>query len=299
MMRQRYFSPAKLNLFLHITGKRDDGYHNIQSVFCRIDVGDWLTMDDVPVLDDRALDSTALVQLTGAEGLTANLNDNLIIKAAHALHHYSQVHHIGRPKPTHIHLDKNLPTGAGLGGGSSNAATTLIALNQRWQLNLPIATLLSLGASLGADVPFFVADYCHAIAEGIGERLTPMTLPICRYLVVCPPVHSATPAFFADVRLNKASPPISHAQLIQDSAYYTNQLIPPFYNAFETIAQDNSDIKAALDYLHRLSAITHSTPRLTGTGSSVFLPLPSHLTDSTVRTWQKNCPYPTFVAKNY
>lgn len=289
-MKQKhcYLSAAKLNLFLHITGKRQDGYHNLQSVFCRLDFGDFLTFE--------VHKGSQLIVLSGADTLTDCLDDNLIIKAAYALYHYGQAHAIGKIVPIHITLDKRLPVGAGLGGGSSNAATTLMALNRLWQLNLDQKTLLALGKSLGADVPFFLFDQSYAICEGIGERLTAIDLPACRYLVLCPPVHHNTRLFFANEQLKKDSALIDHQILVECYQHFLYQLKAPFYNAFEKIAQQSLPVAQAFDYLHGLSVHTQSTPRLTGTGSAVFLPIPYTMDDITLAQWQKKAPYFAFVA---
>ncbi len=284
-------SPAKLNLFLHITGKRLDGYHNLQSVFCRLQFGDTLHFR-------LNADSTDLISLTGADHLTASLDDNLIIKAVHALHAYATTH---RPEisltPVAIKLVKRIPTGAGLGGGSSNAGTTLLALNTLWGLHFDTQTLIHIAVKLGADVPFFVLNHPSAIAEGIGEKLTPIDLPPCRFLLICPPVHNPTQRFFADTRLKKDSPPLIHDDIIADRYLWT--LSPPFFNAFETIAKDSPQICTALAYLQQLSHQTHTTPRLTGTGSTVFLPIPLDIDDKTLTTWQKNAPFASLVTQIY
>lgn len=283
----RVKSHAKLNLFLHITGKRPDGYHDLQSVFCRLDWHDTLSFSAAP-------HGAKLVTLTGADGLTDTPEDNLITKAALALAKHSETTGIGTPFSVNIALEKRLPTGAGLGGGSSNAAATLITLNTLWQTQLDTETLITLGASLGADVPFFLLDHPYAIAEGKGERLYPITLPTRRFLLLLPDVHNATVRFFADDRLKKDSPHLPHVLL--DGSGFLDRLTPPFYNAFEDIAKDSPAIKTALDYLATLAPHTQTTPRLTGTGSTVFLPLPKTLDDATLAQWQKDAPCPSHIA---
>ncbi|MDO4427670.1 MAG: 4-(cytidine 5'-diphospho)-2-C-methyl-D-erythritol kinase [Moraxella sp.] len=280
-------SHAKLNLFLHITGKRPDGYHNLQSVFCRLDWHDTLSFSP-------ALHGDALVTLTGADGLTDTPTDNLITKAAFALAKYSEKTGIGTPFSVNIALEKRLPTGAGLGGGSSNAATTLSTLNQLWQTCLDTEALITLGASLGADVPFFLLDHPYAIAEGKGEQLHPITLEKRRFLLLLPDVHNATVRFFSDDRLKKDSPHLPHTLL--DGSGFLDRLTPPFYNAFEDIAKDSPAITDALSYLATLAPHTQTTPRLTGTGSTVFLPLPDTLDAVTLAQWQKNAPCPSHIA---
>ena len=179
-------SPAKINLFLHITGKRADGYHNLQTVFRLLDWGDYLQFTLTDMIDtpnaaqvNTSIDQQAaaltqqLISLKGAASITDNVADNLIFKAAKALLAY--VISIAQlPHSLHaisITLDKHLPMGAGLGGGSSNAATTLLALNELWQLNLNQDELLKIATTIGADVPIFIFGQ-DAIAMGIGEELT-------------------------------------------------------------------------------------------------------------------------------
>jgi len=168
-------APAKLNLFLQITGRRADGYHELQTVFQFLDVADRLWFD---VVDD------------GVIGLEGGLPDvppeqDLIVRAAHSL-----VSHTGCDKGVRIRVDKRLPAGAGLGGGSSDAATTLVALNVLWGLGLGVDELAGLGLQLGADVPVFVYGFA-AWAEGVGEQLTPMTdLSEPWYLVLNPALVS-------------------------------------------------------------------------------------------------------------
>lgn len=274
---------AKLNLFLHITGRQDNGYHSIQSVFYRIDLADHLHFK---------LQKTApmLVCLDDPKAVSAPC-DNLVTKAAHILATFATDHPTLCPNaaitPVHIHLDKKIPTGAGLGGGSSNAAATLHTLNQLWQLNLPTSTLQMLAVKLGADVPFFVADAPCAIACGIGEQLTAIDLPKIRFLLLSPDVHHQTQAFFAHPKLVKDTPTID-TLCPQDFLLYQN---PPYHNAFEAIALESPQVACAMGYLQELAVHTHTTPRLTGTGSTVFLPIPNGTSDDTLAHWQKNAPF--------
>ncbi|MFC0820141.1 4-(cytidine 5'-diphospho)-2-C-methyl-D-erythritol kinase [Moraxella marmotae] len=288
-MSLQHFSPAKLNLFLHITAKRADGYHNLQSVFRAIDFGDELTFT-------LATAQTPLVTLSGADTLTEHLDDNLIIKAVQLLaKHYPQ-----HAKAVNIHLDKKIPTGAGLGGGSSNAATTLIALNELWHLELSPQTLMALGKTLGADVPFFIfshANQADAHALGIGDELEPLNLPQARYLLLFPPVHLATAVFFAHPDLPKNCPLI--APIAERYGDYSEQMTAEFCNVFEPIAaQHSSAVKTALDYLRSLEPLTASTARLTGTGSTVFLPIPAHIDDGVLTAWQLSAPCPSIIAES-
>ncbi|MDP1790638.1 MAG: 4-(cytidine 5'-diphospho)-2-C-methyl-D-erythritol kinase, partial [Methylibium sp.] len=156
-------APAKLNLFLHVTGRRDDGYHLLQSVFALIDWADTLHFERRP--DGRLVRHDLAVTLP---------EDDLCLRAARLLQRESAC-----PFGVDISIDKQVPWGAGLGGGSSDAASTLLALNRLWDLHWPRERLLSLGLQLGADVPFFLGGH-NAFVEGIGERLTPLALPPTR-----------------------------------------------------------------------------------------------------------------------
>lgn len=283
------FSPAKINLFLHITAKRDDGYHDLQSVFRAIDFGDVLSFEPSP-------SQVQLVTLTGADTLTDDINDNLIIKAAKLL----STHHPDQARAVSIHLDKVIPTGAGLGGGSSNCAATLMALNTLWQLDLSTEQLMDFGQQLGADVPFFIFSQAHhadAHALGIGERLDALRLPSARYLLLLPRAHLATAALFNHPDL------IKNTQLIPDIADrysdYGERLSVDFFNAFERIAaQHSAAVAEALSYLHTLEAKTGTSARLTGTGSTVFLPIPEHIDAATLSAWQLSSPCPCVVAES-
>ena len=163
-------APAKLNLFLHITGRRDDGYHELQTCFQLLDYADQL---EFKVENEATISLESNLNTVAAE-------DNLIIKAATLLQQYSQT-----KNGAAIKLNKILPLGAGLGGGSSDAATTLLALNSLWNCGLNTDELALLGLKLGADVPVFIRGY-SGWAEGIGEKLTTITLPEQWFLVISP-----------------------------------------------------------------------------------------------------------------
>ena len=198
-------SPAKLNLFLYITGRRADGYHNLQTLFQFLDYGDTLTF--TPRKD------TQLNILTPVEGVKDE--DNLIIKAALLLRNYCQKNNIALLyQGADISIDKKLPMGGGLGGGSSNAATTLIALNWHWQAGLSDEVLAELGVTLGADVPVFVKGHA-AFAEGVGEILTPASPKEQWYLVAHPGISISTPTIFTDPELKRNSPIRSLGALLQ------------------------------------------------------------------------------------
>lgn len=179
-------APAKLNLFLHVVGRRPDGYHLLQSVFTLIDWADTLHME---LRRDGQLQRHDLGPALPA--------DDLCLRAARALQKAS-----GCTMGADISIDKQVPWGAGLGGGSSDAATTLLALNRLWGLNWPRERLLALGLTLGADVPFFIGGR-SAFVEGIGEQLTPITLPPQAYAVVKPPAAIATAAIFSSPLLTR------------------------------------------------------------------------------------------------
>ena len=179
-------APAKLNLFLHVTGRRADGYHLLQSPFVLIDWADTLHVER---LDDGRLERVDLGPALPA--------DDLCLRAARALQGAA-----GCALGARISIDKCVPWGAGLGGGSSDAATVLLALNRLWDLNWSRARLLELGATLGADVPFFVGGR-NAFVEGVGERLTPMKLPQAWYAVLKPAASLPTAAIFASSLLRR------------------------------------------------------------------------------------------------
>lgn len=288
-MALKIFSPAKINLFLHIIGKRPDGYHDLQSVFRTLDFGDWLSFD---LMDTKK----PLITLTGAEGLTKELDQNLIVKAVTLF----AKHFPNHAKPIVIDLQKHIPTGAGLGGGSSNCATTLIALNQLWALDLSLQALIDFAKQLGADVPFFIFSHFHqqdAIVCGIGEILTPLKLPSARYLLLFPQAHLSTAQFFSHPDLQKNCSPIPNIGNRYDD--YGNTMTDAFINVFEPIAVMHSPAVAlALQYLKSLQISTGTTARLTGTGSTVFLPIPDNIDDAMLKHWQAAAPCPTVIAQN-
>ena len=189
-------SPAKLNLFLHITGRRPDGYHELQTLFQLLDWGDILTFTP---------NESGEVTLDG-DDIGIPDHENLILRAASTLRRNT----LGAA----ISLQKRIPAGAGLGGGSSNAATTLLALNHLWRLNLPNEHLREMGAALGADVPVFVGAR-SAWAEGIGEILSPVTLPRRWYLILVPGCHVSTGQIFSHRQLTRNSKPIKMAAFFE------------------------------------------------------------------------------------
>lgn len=192
-------APAKLNRMLHIVGRRQDGYHELQTLFQIIDLCDYLSFN---------LRQDGVIELTTSMDGVAH-DDNLIVRAAKRLQQASGTH-LGAS----ISIEKHLPMGGGLGGGSSNAATVLKGLNQLWQLGLSDATLAELGLALGADVPVFVLGK-SAWAEGVGEKLTPATLDTPWFVVIHPGISVSTPAIFQDPELTRDSLPITMARALQ------------------------------------------------------------------------------------
>jgi 4-diphosphocytidyl-2-C-methyl-D-erythritol kinase len=238
-------SPAKLNLFLHITGRRGDGYHELQTLFQLLDWGDWLSFTP-NAGGEITLDSDAP---------DIALEDNLVYRAARLLQREA-----GSAHGVQIALRKHIPTGGGLGGGSSNAATTLLALNKLWQLGLEQTRLQAIGASLGADVPVFVGGRT-AWAEGIGDRLTPVDLPERWYVIITPSCHVSTGQIFSHLQLTRNTSPIKMATFFEGrsvAGYSRNDcqaLVRKLYPA----------VDESLNWLNRFGEA-----RLTGTGASVF-----------------------------
>ena len=276
-------SPAKINLFLHITGKRADGYHNLQTVFRLLDWGDYLHFtfvdDAVFSIIDKTFDATKLchqlLTLAGADTITSSIDDNLIFKAAQALLAFAlQADRLPKQlQSVQITLDKHLPMGAGLGGGSSNAATTLLVLNEIWQLNITKNELMKIAATIGADVPIFIFGQ-DAIAMGIGEELTAIDLPEQQYLVLTPNAHVNTAKLFAHPKLQRDIAPLSIATIQNHSNDYVQHLNTPYQNVFTPVVTSLAPaVDAALRYLQGLEMQALGTARMTGSGSAVFLPL--------------------------
>ena len=285
-------SPAKINLFLHITGKRADGYHDLQTVFRLLDWGDYLhfsvTNDAVVDTDNGKSDANKLchqlLTLAGAEAITASIEDNLIFKATHALLSAAmQSNHL--PKQlvqVSVTVDKHLPMGAGLGGGSSNAATTMLALNEIWQLNLSSDALIKIGATVGADVPIFIFGQ-DAIAMGIGEALTAINLPEQHYLILTPNAHVNTAKLFTHPKLQRDIAVLSVETIKNQYADYIRNLTVPYHNVFTPVVTTLAPaVEEALHYLQGLEQQALATARMTGSGSAVFLPL-----DASVATDEK------------
>ncbi|WP_133407913.1 4-(cytidine 5'-diphospho)-2-C-methyl-D-erythritol kinase [Parashewanella tropica] len=237
----RWPAPAKLNLFLHINGRREDGYHELQTLFQFIDTCDYLEF--------KLTNEPPLVLHSELNEVVAP-SDNLILKAAKLLKK-----HTSYSGGAEISLEKNLPMGGGIGGGSSNAATTLVALNALWKTGLSIDELAELGVQLGADVPVFARGFA-AFAEGVGEKLTPVTLPENYYLVLTPNVHVSTAKVFSDPDLPRNTPKLSLATLMQNTWQNDCQTL---------VAKLHPQVAKALDWL-----VEYAPSRMTGTGACVF-----------------------------
>jgi len=303
-------SPAKLNLFLHITSKRADNYHNLQTVFRLLDWGDYLhfSVDNNVVVDtsDNALDTIKLchqlLTLTGAEAITTSIEDNLIFKAAHALLTASvQSEKLPKQLPSvQITVDKHLPMGAGLGGGSSNAATTMLVLNEIWQLNFTCDELIKIGATVGADVPIFIFGQ-DAIAMGIGEDLTAIDLPDQQYLILTPDAHVNTAKLFAHPKLRRDIAPLSVATIQNQYADYVQTLTTPYHNVFTPVVTSLAPaVRKTLDYLQGLESRALGTARMTGSGSAVFLPLNASMATNKklLGQWIADAPCAGYVVGN-
>ncbi|QYK04230.1 4-(cytidine 5'-diphospho)-2-C-methyl-D-erythritol kinase [Shewanella zhangzhouensis] len=234
-------APAKLNLFLHINGRLPSGYHELQTLFQFIDHGDWL---DFKVL------STPELKLHSNLGQVVPDSDNLILKAAKSLQNVT-----GCTKGAEIWLDKRLPMGGGLGGGSSDAATTLVALNALWQLGLDKKALMEIGLTLGADVPVFINGIA-AFAEGVGEKLQPVTVAEPWYLVLVPDAHVSTADVFQHPDLPRNTPKLDMASLGPERWSNDCQAL---------VCAKYPQVANALSWL-----VEYAPSRMTGTGACVF-----------------------------
>lgn len=236
-------APAKLNLFLHITGRRKDGYHLLQSVFMLID---WC--------DTLHFDLRADGRISREDLITPLPADDLIVRAAGLLKAASN-----SPLGAHIAIEKRIPAQAGMGGGSSDAATTLLALNRLWQLDYSVEKLAQIGLQLGADVPFFLGGH-NAWVEGIGEKMTPVTLPKGRFLVVKPAQGLDTRLIFSDPLLKRDSETAIISGFAANAFSFGR-------NDLQSVAQRLCPgVTQALDWL----ASCGLDGRMTGSGSAVF-----------------------------
>jgi 4-diphosphocytidyl-2-C-methyl-D-erythritol kinase len=236
----RWPAPAKLNLFLHITGRRADGYHELQTAFQFLDYGDELQFE---ITDNPEIKLSQPVAGVADE-------ENLIVRAARLLQQHS-----GCGKGAIIHVDKRLPMGGGLGGGSSNAATTLVALNYLWQCAVSDSELAQFGLELGADVPIFIAGFA-AWAEGVGEKLTPINPEESWFVVVKPDCHVSTAEIFSSMELTRDCEPITISRFLSGEGSnvcegVVKQRYPAVANALNWLAQ-------------------YASPRMTGTGACIF-----------------------------
>lgn len=241
-----WLAPAKLNLFLHITGRRPDGYHSLQTLFQFVDLADELSFS-------LRRDATVLLAHPPTEWQT---DQDLAVRAARLLQPFC-----AQPQGVEIKLTKNIPAGAGLGGGSSDAATTLIALNQLWKLNLTRDRLADLGLQLGADVPVFVRGQ-SAWAEGVGDQLTPLELPQRWYLIVVPDCQVPTAEIFAAEELTRNSPAITIR------AYLTGQAgraVETRNDCLAAVMARFVPVRTVYEWLQKYADV-----RLSGTGAALF-----------------------------
>jgi 4-diphosphocytidyl-2-C-methyl-D-erythritol kinase len=259
-------SPAKLNLFLHIVGRRADGYHLLQSVFQLIDWCDEIHLKKISQNEVRRVHPIPGVPP----------EQDLVVRAAQLLKDFCKI-----SAGVEISLIKEIPMGAGMGGGSSDAATTLIGLNHLWNLNLPKETLSTLGLKLGADVPFFIFGQ-NAFVEGIGEKIQEISLETRDFLVIFPNQGIPTASIFQDPELTR-----DHAQITIDGF-----LASPWSNLSndcQAVAMRICpEVKQALDWITQ--AIPGSTPRMSGSGSSVFTVLDSKTDIAKLENLLQNLP---------
>ena len=241
--------PAKLNLFLHIVGRRPDGYHLLQSVFQLIDWCDILTLKTIP--------ENVVCRNNPIPGVPPE--QDLVVRAAKLLKEFGKV-----SGGVEINLKKEIPMGAGLGGGSSDAASTLIGLNYLWNLHLDKVALSKLGLKLGADVPFFIFGH-NAFVEGIGEKIQEISLESRDFLVIFPLQSIATSRIFQDPELTR-----DHAQITIDG--FLASPLSNHSNDCQIVAMRICpEVKQALDWIS--VALPGSEPRMSGSGSSVFTAL--------------------------
>ena len=234
-------APAKLNLFLHINGLRSDGYHELQTLFQFVDCCDQL--------DFRVTDTPELILHSNMSNVVAD-SDNLILRAAKSLQQST-----GYRGGAEIWLDKRLPMGGGLGGGSSDAATTLVALNQLWNTQLSHDELAAIGLKLGADIPVFIHGFA-AFAEGVGERLQTVNPAELWYLIIAPDAHVSTAAVFQDPQLPRNTPKLGIDTLLSQSWRNDCQ---------ELVVSKYPQVAKALGWL-----LEYAPSRMTGTGACVF-----------------------------
>ncbi len=246
---QSFLAPAKINLFLHITGRRADGYHTLQSVFQLLDYYDTIYLKPTKTGEIKRLNEINNVPAS----------QDLCALAASALQRAT-----GCKLGVEYSVEKRIPMGGGLGGGSSDAATMLLALNHAWQLNLSREQLMQIGLTLGADVPVFVFGQ-NAWAEGVGEQLTKVEIPQQYYVVLTPPVHVSTAQVFASSRLTRDTKPLKIADFsrAQNSGAHSNS----FRNDLEAVVcEEFPAVASALQWLSQFGSA-----RMSGSGASVFV----------------------------
>ena len=259
-------SPAKLNLFLHIIGRRPDGYHLLQSVFQLIDWCDTITLRAIPENEVRRINPIAGVPP----------EQDLVVRAAKLLKEFCQF-----DGGVEIELTKEIPMGAGLGGGSSDAATTLIGLNALWKLQLDKETLAKLGLQLGADVPFFIHGQ-NAFVEGIGEKIQGIELENRDFLVIFPKQGITTASIFQGPDLTR-----DHAQITIDG--FLASPWSDLSNDCQAVAvRICPEVKQALDWISQ--AVSGSEPRMSGSGSSVFAVLDPKANTAKLENLLQNLP---------
>nr|VFK10601.1 MAG: 4-diphosphocytidyl-2-C-methyl-D-erythritol kinase [Candidatus Kentron sp. LPFa]VFK27177.1 MAG: 4-diphosphocytidyl-2-C-methyl-D-erythritol kinase [Candidatus Kentron sp. LPFa] len=258
----RWPAPAKLNLFLHVTGRRPDGYHTLETIFQFLDFADEVTL--------RARRDGEIRRVSDLPDVPPEAD--LVVRAARALQSET-----GAPLGVDIGVTKRIPMGGGLGGGSSDAATTLVGLNHVWELGLDVETLAGIGLALGADVPVFARGEA-AFAAGVGENLTPMALEEPWYLVIYPNRPVATGEIFNAPELTRATPPIripglsgdepANGHINGDSPLPLSWLLAQTGNDCQAVARQRyPEVNAALEWLSKFGPA-----RMTGTGSCVFAP---------------------------
>lgn len=267
---QSFLAPAKINLFLHITGRRADGYHTLQSVFQLLDFYDTIYL--------KPTKTGKIKRISEINNVPAS--QDLCALAASTLQRET-----GCKLGVEYAVEKRIPMGGGLGGGSSDAATMLLALNHLWQLNLSREQLMRIGLTLGADVPVFVFGQ-NAWAEGVGEQLTKIEIPQQYYVVLTPPVHVSTAQVFANSGLTRDTKPLKIADFSRDT--YSNI----FRNDLETVVcEEFPAVASALKWLNQFGSA-----RMSGSGASVFVAVNSQQQADAILA-QKPAKVAGFVAK--
>ena len=262
---QSFLAPAKLNLFLHVTGQRADGYHTLQTVFQLLDFYDTIHLKPKQTGEIKRVNDIANVPVSS----------DLCVRAALALKQAT-----GCAQGVEIAIEKRIPIGGGLGGGSSDAATVLLALNHLWKLGLSRTELMKIGLTLGADVPVFIFGQ-NAWAEGIGEQLTPIALPTRYYVVLTPNVHVSTRDIFANSTLTKDTKPLKMADFssdINDNKVY-GDIFSNLRNDLEAIVcKEFPAVASTIKWLNRIELKGVGQARMSGSGASVFVAVSSKAT---------------------